>query len=606
MDLIYADEQKKDIGIFDAYTLDLSYGQDENDFELKIDRTSHCCREGYYIYIDGEEYGGIVTAIKVNTSADEITYSGPTWQGCLEKKVLIPEAGQDYLIVQGEANKILGDLIERLDLSDLFVAETVDSGIQIYYQFERYVTGYTGIKAMLQDAGAKLKLAWTDGKVKLWAELVHDYSQDDEFDTSQVNLEIARSYRPVNHIICLGQGDLKDRAVIHLYTDENGGIQPYAKTKTPLRDADYILDESKKVLTGELEVTEVLDISNAQITYNYIIQTQRPSDWGSKYDNYYYQDGDSFKAVSGVEIGYTLLKYQPIDWISKYSDYFTRDGDTYKKIDGTTVYEVQTQRPSDWGNKYDEYYTKSGAEYKAVDSLEVETYIRQTKKPTDWVKNYGNYYVLYSDGVTTEYKKVDGVSRNRYNLQTRKPTDWTTNYTSYYKRKKAGGYEKIAESQDKKVPVWRAKTYYTQESFQIAPPWNEAIRYTCHKSEEAPLWKSGTYYTKTEGVPPDWKKNTYYVKSTDKMAPRWTAGTYYTKVSDQYATMVEQAVTKLKNYNTKADALKIDLEETEQTYDIGDIVGASEDITGITTVQEIAKKIVKINNEEVTITYEVS
>ena len=90
------------------------------------------------------------------------------------------------------------------------------------------------------------------------------------------------------------------------------------------------------------------------------------------------------------------------------------------------------------------------------------------------------------------------------------------------------------------------------------------------------------------------------------MAPRWTAGTYYTKVSDQYATMVEQAVTKLKEYNTKADALKIDLEETEQTYDIGDIVGASEEITGITTVQEIAKKIVKINNEEVTITYEVS
>ena len=55
MDLIYADDTKKDIGIFDAYTLDLSYGEDENDFELKIDRSAHCCKAGYYRYVDGEE-----------------------------------------------------------------------------------------------------------------------------------------------------------------------------------------------------------------------------------------------------------------------------------------------------------------------------------------------------------------------------------------------------------------------------------------------------------------------------------------------------------------------------------------------------------------------
>ena len=41
MDLIYADETKKDIGILDAYTLDLSYGESENNFELKIDRAAH-------------------------------------------------------------------------------------------------------------------------------------------------------------------------------------------------------------------------------------------------------------------------------------------------------------------------------------------------------------------------------------------------------------------------------------------------------------------------------------------------------------------------------------------------------------------------------------
>lgn len=45
MDLIYADDTGKDINIIDAYTLDLSYGDAENDFELKIDRASHCCKK---------------------------------------------------------------------------------------------------------------------------------------------------------------------------------------------------------------------------------------------------------------------------------------------------------------------------------------------------------------------------------------------------------------------------------------------------------------------------------------------------------------------------------------------------------------------------------
>lgn len=52
------------------------------------------------------------------------------------------------------------------------------------------------------------------------AEYIHDYSQDEEFDTSQVDFEVSRNYSPVNHIIALGQGDLADRAVIHIFADE--------------------------------------------------------------------------------------------------------------------------------------------------------------------------------------------------------------------------------------------------------------------------------------------------------------------------------------------------------------------------------------------------
>ena len=601
MDLIYADANKKDIGIFDAYTLDLSYGENENDFELKIDRAAHCCKAGYYIYVEGEEYGGVVEKIKVNTKADEVTYSGPTWQGYIDHKVLCPDPGQDYLIVDGEAHAVIQDMIDRLGLSDLFEASTNDSGIIVHYQFDRYVTGYKGIQAMLRDAGAKLKAKWQKGKVRMYAELVHDYSQDEEFDTSQVEFEVSREYAPVNHVICLGQGDLADRAIIHIFTDENGGIQPYSKVETPLRDSDYILDESNQVMTGEKEIAEVLDMNSAQTTTNYILQTAQPSDWTSNYESYYIHDGDSYKSVSGVDVGYTLTRSQPLDWVSNFGDYYTRTGDSYSNVSATTTYTVQTEKPSDWSAKYDTYYIKS-SDYEAVKSIEVEKYIKQTRQPHDWSKNYGNYYVLYSDGVNDEYRNVDGITRYKYTVQTKKPTDWDESYTNYFKRKKSGGYEKVPESE--KVPTWKTKTYFTQASYQVAPAWNKAIRYTYRKTEHAPTWKSGTYYTKQDGQAPAWKAETYYKKSPDKVAPKWTSGTYYTRVTDQYATLVAEAIKKLKE--TTTDTLKIDLAETEQTYDIGDIVGANEQVTGITTIQEVTQKIVKINNDEVTITYEVS
>ena len=112
MDLIYADKNKKDIGIITSYDMDMAFGSDENNFIVKIDRSSHCCDEGYFIYVEGEEYGGIVDAIEVSTEEDEITYSGRTWHGILESRVIEPETGNDqtaeaekYINASGETEK---------------------------------------------------------------------------------------------------------------------------------------------------------------------------------------------------------------------------------------------------------------------------------------------------------------------------------------------------------------------------------------------------------------------------------------------------------------------------------------------------------------------
>lgn len=607
MDLIYADENRIDQGVMDAYELDMAYGSDENNFTCTIDRESHCCTEGFFLYVEGEEYGGIVDKVKVNTEKDEITYSGRTWHGILEKKIICPEDGQDYAVFDGEANKVLQTIIDRIDLGDLFEASTEDTGIQIQaFQMDRYIDAYTGICKMLKDADAKLNIIWKNKKVVLSAQLRQDYSQDEEFNTAQVDFTIEKNYRPVNHIICLGQGDLKNRAVIHLFCDENGGIQPYATKDIPLQDSDYILGTSRKVMDGEDEVVEILDYPNAEITENYILLNTQPSDWKKNSTAYFFQDDkDKFKEVEEVEVGYKLQKIQPYDWAVNFSEYYVKSGNTYKNVEGQTVMQLQTSQPSDWGTKYEDYFTKNGSSYPSVKGVEKTTYRKQAKKPSDWSKNYKNYFEFYSDGVTSKYQNVSGITKYRYVLQTRKPTDWADSCTSYYKKKKKGGYENVSKTKKKKAPAWRAKTYYTRISYEVPPAWKANHYYTEVNTVSAPAWSANKYYTQNDNVAPAWSQNKYYSETDETVAPAWTANKYFKMVTDQYAVMVQSAVERIEEAH-QADDMKIALEETEQVYDVGDIVGTSEETTGITAVQEVCKKIIKINNDDVTITYEVN
>lgn len=607
MDLIYADENRIDQGVMDAYELDMAYGSDENNFTCTIDRGSHCCTEGFFLYVEGEEYGGIVDKVKVNTEKDEITYSGRTWHGILEKKIICPEDGQDYAVFDGEANKVLQTIIDRIDLGDLFEASTEDTGIQIQaFQMDRYIDAYTGICKMLKDADAKLNIIWKNKKVVLSAQLRQDYSQDEEFNTAQVDFTIEKNYRPVNHIICLGQGDLKNRAVIHLFCDENGGIQPYATKDIPLQDSDYILGTSRKVMDGEDEVVEILNYPNAEITENYILLNTQPSDWKKNSTAYFFQDDkDKFKEVEEVEVGYKLQKIQPYDWAVNFSEYYVKSGNTYKNVEGQTVMQLQTSQPSDWGTKYEDYFTKNGSSYPSVKGVEKTTYRKQAKKPSDWSKNYKNYFEFYSDGVTSKYQNVSGITKYRYVLQTRKPTDWADSCTSYYKKKKKGGYENVSKTKKKKAPAWRAKTYYTRISYEVPPAWKANHYYTEVNTVSAPAWSANKYYTQNDNVAPAWSQNKYYSETDETVAPAWTANKYFKMVTDQYAVMVQSAVERIEEAH-QADDMKIALEETEQVYDVGDIVGTSEETTGITAVQEVCKKIIKINNDDVTITYEVN
>lgn len=248
MDLIYANSSREDIGVIPDYDFDLAFGSDENDFELTVSRNDHCCEAGYYIYIEGTEYGGIVDAITSDTAAEDVTYSGRTWHGILNSKILCPDAGESYFTVSGDANTILGTLLSRMGLAALFSASSAPSGINVSgYQFARYVSGYDGIRQMLKSVSAKLRVAYSGGSAVLSAAPIVDYTQDG-LDSDQLALKVKKTANKVNHLICLGSGELANRTVIHLYADASGNI---SQTQT---------------FTGTAEYTAVYDYSNAEDT----------------------------------------------------------------------------------------------------------------------------------------------------------------------------------------------------------------------------------------------------------------------------------------------------------------------------------------------------
>lgn len=247
MDLIYTNKNHEDVGILKDYTFDLAFGSDENDFELTLDVNNHCCESDCLVYIENTEYGGILDKLNIVTKEDKLVYKGRTWHGILASKILTPNTGEAYLTVSGEANEVIGNLFDRVGLTDLFAVSTEHSGLMInQYSFNRYTDVYSGICKMLGTVGGKMQITFKSGKVVVSACPIVDYSQDEQFDNDQVEMNIEKTYNSVNHLICLGKGELTERQVIHLYVDGNGNI-----SETP-------------TFTGVQDVTAVYELSNAE------------------------------------------------------------------------------------------------------------------------------------------------------------------------------------------------------------------------------------------------------------------------------------------------------------------------------------------------------
>lgn len=238
MDVIYTDAQLVELGVLNSFSLDVDVAN-EMDFELRMPIEDSPLKTGYYWYIEGTEYGGRIDCINADTSSDKVVFTGRTWRGMLNSKVISPPAGEAYRYANGSWRPLVAELFSDLGLSDLFMAVESDFSVS-NRKINRYTTLLAALNKMLAAEDYRISLEMQGGRVRVGAVKTRDLTDSVQYETGDlVNLNVTVNHGGVNHLICLGQGELTEREVVHLYCTATGAITELEQYYTGL---DEIMD----------------------------------------------------------------------------------------------------------------------------------------------------------------------------------------------------------------------------------------------------------------------------------------------------------------------------------------------------------------------------
>lgn len=291
MELIYTDKDYKEVNYLKNCEIDMELGSAmfsnaRNDFTITmaLDKLPEELRNGSLIYEEGTEFGGIVNGIGADTALNKATVYATLWRGMLAKKIIEPVRGQAYYQARGDANEVIQELIDQ-EFNGLIVAEKVKSGIDVYRDF-RYTNLLESIEKMLYEKNARIAIRTEryDGIIRALVATVpiFDYSNEIELNNDYgITLSAKKIKSGINHVICLGKGELVERDVIHLYKLANGEITT---------DGEYSIK-------GLNEYTSIYDNANAE-TEDDLIEGGK-----KKFDEMSDEESLSIAITADVEIG---------------------------------------------------------------------------------------------------------------------------------------------------------------------------------------------------------------------------------------------------------------------------------------------------------------
>lgn len=225
MDLILFDADFHEIGPA-TLEIDVEVGDSSasNDFEL-----STVLSDFSGFYIPGTEVGGIVEYRASVSNKAVNALKGWTWRGLLSQWIILPPSGSDYRIVSGEANAVIRRLLAEC-LGGFFSVPEEDSGLTIgSYQFKLYTSMLDGLMDMLSEYDYRLdiyaKKTEAGGRVQVCCRALPAKKLEGEYNNDLgLTLTFTNDQMGINHLICMGKGELQNRQKLDLYIGKNGKV----------------------------------------------------------------------------------------------------------------------------------------------------------------------------------------------------------------------------------------------------------------------------------------------------------------------------------------------------------------------------------------------
>lgn len=238
MALIYADNNRRDLGYLKDINFDCDIGNSD-DFALEQSADDYSLiNSGYFIYDDERpEFGGRIEAITSKSADYKIVWGGKSFRGLLKNK-RIDTGTETSLTLTGTPQEIITELITLCGFNGLYFCSG-GSLTSVAHTFERFTDLHTAISELSQNNGLRFSCLYNISAKKIEI-VVSTPSIYHKFDNDKYGLEVFKQLISVNHLIVIGDGITK-----HLYLQSDGSI-----SEIP-------------TYTDENEVTDILEVNSS-------------------------------------------------------------------------------------------------------------------------------------------------------------------------------------------------------------------------------------------------------------------------------------------------------------------------------------------------------
>lgn len=275
MGLMYTNKNKEIQNFLVGASLDVENGENNSiQLSMAIEDFTLITENCYVFDNDFPQFGGRLDKVTVNTANESVTWSGRSFAGILDEKIVVPPVGQSYLTINGSFGRVINQLLSLTGLDDVFYTDLLDTetGTESY-KINRYVSVLSALKSIADSLDFSLKIVYNknERKILISANERKTAGVGEELNSDQFSFSVEKDYRKVNFLICLGSGELAERTVVYLhYNEETDSIEEVSEYLSDTIQAvyDYSNAESREELINsgverfkELRNTENIDIS---------------------------------------------------------------------------------------------------------------------------------------------------------------------------------------------------------------------------------------------------------------------------------------------------------------------------------------------------------